>query len=90
MISVEEEEESTKRNLFKRIEEANNAKNATNITVKSVPKSYLLETLENIYEKNTQGSKIKPWKLACPQLKVIQENFMKPSPDKLIHISRND
>lgn len=78
-----------KRNLFKRIEEANNVKAADIIEIIPSSKSYLLELLEMLCT-DPEQAKLKSIKLTHPALKIIKENFAKPSPDHLIHINRND
>jgi len=86
----EEEEETMKRNLFKRIEEAHAPKALTNIELKENSKSYLLETLENIYQKTQAPVSSKKISLPHRKLQEIKDNFSKPSPDQIIHINRND
>lgn len=90
---TEEEEAIVKRNLFKRMEEANNVKAADNIQIQPCSRSRLLDVLQVLNansEQSTKTSKTKTIKLSHPKLKTIKENFAKPSPDHLIHISRND
>jgi len=87
----EEEEETMKRNLFKRIEEAHVPKALANkIELKENSKSYLLETLENIYQKTQAPVSSKKISLPHRKLQEIKDNFSKPSPDQIIHINKND
>lgn len=78
-----------KRNLFKRIEDVHNTKTPVNIGFTSSPKSHLLEVLEAVYDKEDK-TKTKTMRLYHSKFKEMMENFTKPSPDKLIHINRND
>ena len=89
-MSTEEEEAIMKRNLFKRIEEANNTKAADNVEFKPSSKTHLLELLEVLCSNSNHFSSSKTISLGHPKLKLVRENFSKPSPDQLIHISRND
>lgn len=71
------------------MEEANNSKAIVNIEFTRDPKSRLLEVLELVYEKNNKRSS-KIMTVHHSKLKEMKENFSKPSPDKVIHINRND
>jgi len=79
-----------KRNLFKRIEEAHAPKALSNIEFKENSKSYLLETLENIYQTTRAPVSTKKITLPHRKLQEIRNNFAKPSPDQIIHINKND
>lgn len=71
------------------MEQANTAKNLSEINVKQTDETELMNNIKSISQHEIAKASSKDFRIKHPHLAIAKDNFSKPSPDMVISQNRN-